>query len=131
MVVLTIGFVNNPTNMKASMIILLLISSKFCHAQTFNCGVMSVQGFTSKIESKILITDSIVSVMVQGKETVYKRIPSTSTIYYTDGVVTNSIVEIPMQGRIKGFAYNRTLNMKTNINSGKPGEIVQFCWINP
>ncbi|HEV8512210.1 MAG TPA: hypothetical protein VGQ59_03005 [Cyclobacteriaceae bacterium] len=99
------------------------------NAQTFNCGVTSALGFTGKVQTQIVASDSLVKFIANGKQTTFKRIPSTSTIYFTDGVITQSIAYAPQVGKIKGFAYTHSLVYNSNVNSGKSTEAILFCVI--
>lgn len=96
--------------------LVLLISFTFAKSQTFKLGVMFSSGIHVKIDGKIEVTDSIVTIKCsfQGitEASVFDFVKKANNIIYiTDGVMTHSIVVMNQTGKKKGFEYNRLISI--------------------
>ena len=96
-------------------LLVLLISFTFAKSQTFKLGVLVSSGIQVKIDGKIEVTDSIVTIKYsfQGKIESFEFDfvkKANNIIYITDGVMTHSMIVTNNTGKKKGFEYNRLIS---------------------
>jgi len=102
--------------MKRIIILLVLsISFTFVKSQTFELGVVVSSGIQIKIDGKIEVTDSIVTIKYSFHDKMESFIfdfvkKSNNIIYITDGIMTHSMIVIYKTGRKIGFEYNRLIS---------------------
>lgn len=96
-------------------LLVLLISFTFVKSQTFELGVLFSNGIWAKIDGKIEVTDSIVTLKYSFQEICefyefdfVKK--ANNIIYITDGVMTHSMTVINQTGKKKGFEYNKLIS---------------------
>jgi len=89
-------------------ILVLLISFTFAKSQTFKLGVLFSNGIWAKIDGKIEVTDSIVTLKYSFQEIsesyefdFVKK--ANNIIYITDGVLTHSMIVMNQKGKKNGF----------------------------
>ena len=102
---------------RITILLVLLISFTLAKSQTFKLGVLFYNGIWGKIDGKIEVTDSIVTLKYS-----YKDISESyefdfvkkanNIIYITDGVMTNSMTVMNQTGKKKGFEFNRLISFK-------------------
>lgn len=96
-------------------LLVLLISFTFVKSQTFELGVVVSSGIQIKIDGKIEVTDSIVTIKYSFHDKIESFIfdfvkKSNNIIYITDGIMTHSMIVINKTGRKRGFEYNRLIS---------------------
>lgn len=100
---------------RITILLVLLISFTFAKSQTFNLGVLFSNAIWVKIDGKIVVTDSIVTIKysLQGKIQSFEFDfvkKANNIIYITDGVMTHSMIVTNKTGKKKGFEYNRLIS---------------------
>lgn len=96
-------------------LLVLLILFTFAKSQTFKLGAFDSSGLVGKIDGKIEVTDSIVTIKysLQGKIQSFEFDfvkKANNIIYITDGVMTHSMIVTNKTGKKKGFEYNRLIS---------------------
>lgn len=100
---------------RITILLALLISFTFAKSQTFKLGAFDSSGLVGKIDGKIEVTDSIVTIKysLQGKIQSFEFDfvkKANNIIYITDGVMTHSMIVTNKTGKKKGFEYNRLIS---------------------
>ena len=100
---------------RITILLVLLISFTFAKTQTFKLGAFDSSGLVGKIDGKIEVTDSIVTIKysLQGKIQSFEFDfvkKANNIIYITDGVMTHSMIVTNQTGKKKGFEYNRLIS---------------------
>lgn len=96
-------------------LLVLLISFTFVKSQTFELGVVVSSGIQIKIDGKIQVTDSIVTIKysfqgnIESFEFDFVK-KANNIIYITDGIMTHSMIVTKKTGRKRGFEYNRLIS---------------------
>ena len=100
---------------RITILLVLLISFTFAKSQTFKLGVLFSNAIWVKIDGKIEVTDSIVTLKYSFKDInesyefdFVKK--ANNMIYITDGVMTHSMMVINQKGKKKGYEYNRLIS---------------------
>lgn len=96
-------------------LLVLLISFTFVKSQTFELGVVVSGGIQIKIDGKIEVTDSIVTIKYSFRDKIESFVfdfvkKANNIIYLTDGIMTHSMIVINKTGRKRGFEYNRLIS---------------------
>ncbi len=100
---------------RITILLVLLISFTFAKSQTFKLGAFFSNGLWVKIDGKIEVTDSIVTLkysfqdMSESFEFDFVK-KANNIIYITDGVMTHSMIVTNKTGKKKGFEYNRLIS---------------------
>jgi hypothetical protein len=120
------------------LIALFLCVSIHCAGQQYYCPASNLNGVTVKVETWLLMGDSIVTMKSKYKErsdsVSYIRIKSTNpaVMYYTDGVMTTTVTKIEKAGTVKGYKYSQVLMLQPDSRAPAAGTtLMYYCTIIP
>ncbi len=104
---------------------LLILLPSICNAQTeYRCHAFQTMGINVKLDTKITVTDAYVVIVARKGDKYdsvgYNKLVSTipKILYFTDGVMTETITILEKPGKAKGEEYTHTLILKFDARQG-------------
>lgn len=110
--------------------LIAIVGAQFIQSEvkaSYIVGAVTTNGFTMKLPGEVIIGDSTVITKFNGNVD-EKRIVNVSgtTVYVTDGTLTDQMVISPFVGKQKGFAYDHSIVINLD-NKIKGGQIIYWC----
>lgn len=109
-----------------AILVVAILAETSAFSQTYQCEATTAAGLTYKLSTQIDVTDSTVVFTTNGNEMKAKRVNSSTGIYFTDGVVTTSIIPSAISGKVRGFTYTTTLAIQSITNQNQPVSVL-YC----
>ena len=111
--------------MRKILLIMLMLTTSSAFSQKYNYEAAFAGGTIVKMTGSIVINDTILKVISISNEKestnnyqVTKKV--NNIIYFTDGVITQSLSFTYKKGKMKGFEYDVLIIWTTNINKDSP-----------